>query len=506
MPSTLDATLRNINRKTEEDAANQLATNLGLSYAMLDEFPFNVEVLLLVPLEDATKLLYATYIRSGDKVRVAVVYPTDEAVKAACAALGERLGLSVEQTVVSRTSFRHLLESYTKLLTEKAEAEAAASQAAKEAAEKDYVTHIHSLADLNSQISGANTTEEMDAILAAAYNQGASDIHIEPGERELVVRFRVDGVLKEAIRVPIAQHKGIISRIKMLSSLKLDEHGSNQDGRFSLQDKGMPVDVRVSLVPTGYGEGVVMRLLRRDVEAMTLEQLGFSQHNLELIEVALRRPYGLIVVTGPTGSGKSTTLYALLQKLNNREKKILTLEDPIEYRLEGVQQSQVNPDAGFTFAEGLKGALRQDPDIIMVGEIRDPETATIALNASLTGHLVLTTMHTNDAMTAHTRFLELGVSPFLLSGSINLIVAQRLVRVVQPGSTPENPIYKGRVVIAEAIAPTPELERAVQQSADMATLQEIARRNGMIPMVEDGLDKVKRGITTEAEVYRVTAV
>jgi type IV pilus assembly protein PilB len=295
-----------------------------------------------------------------------------------------------------------------------------------------------------------------------------------------------------------------MSRIKMLSQLKLDEHAANQDGRFSMQEKGMPVDVRVSIVPTGYGEGVVMRLLRRDAEAKTLEQLGFTQHNLELVEKALRRPYGLIVVTGPTGSGKSTTLYALLKRLNNREKKIITLEDPIEYRMEGVQQSQITPETGYTFAEGLKGVLRQDPDIVMVGEIRDPETATIALNASLTGHLVLTTMHTNDAMTAHTRFLELGVAPFLLSGSINLIVAQRLVRILQPGSTPENPQYKGRVVIAEVLEPNAELERAVQKNADMATLQEIAKRSGMVSMLDDGMEKVRAGITSQEEVSRVT--
>lgn len=506
MQTPLDTTLRNINRETEERGAQQLATNAGYSYAILDDYPFSLEVLRLVNLEEASSRGYAPYVRSATKLRVALVNPLDAPALEAIKALGEAHGLEVEHTVVSRTSFHFLLEAYARLLEEEKEKAQAASEQAKEAAAKDYVQHIHSLDDLSAQISGASTTEELDALLAAAYNQGASDIHLEPSEDELVVRFRIDGVLQQAIRLPMAQHKQLVSRIKMLSHLKLDVHGVSQDGRFSLQEKGMPVDVRVSMVPTEFGEGVVMRLLRRDVEAMTLEQLGFSPHNLELIEKAIKRPYGLVVVTGPTGSGKSTTLYAILQRLNTAERKIITLEDPIEYRIEGIQQSQVTPETGFTFAEGLRGALRQDPDIVMVGEIRDPETATIALNASLTGHLVLTTMHTNDAVTAHTRFLELGVEPFLLSGSINVIIAQRLVRKLQPGSTPEKPLYKGRVVIAEVLAPTPELERAVQQQSDASTLQEIARRSGMVPMVEDGLDKVRRGVTNEDEVYRVTAV
>jgi type II secretory ATPase GspE/PulE/Tfp pilus assembly ATPase PilB-like protein len=301
-------------------------------------------------------------------------------------------------------------------------------------------------------------------------------------------------------------HHGLISRIKLLCDLKLDITETIQDGRFSLRDKGIDADVRVSLIPTAFGEGVVMRILRQDIQRASLADLGFTEHNLALVQEAIAKPYGLILVTGPTGSGKSTTLYGMLDILNTPERKIITLEDPVEYRVAGIQQSQINADAGFTFAEGLRGALRQDPDVVMVGEIRDPETATIALNASLTGHLVLSTLHTNNAVTAATRFLEMGIAPFLLNGSIQLIIAQRLVRRIVPGSDPLNPKYEGRLVIAEVLKPNQEFEQAVLARQDQGTLQEIAVRGGMVPMLQDGLEKVTQGITAQSELARVTEI
>lgn len=507
MPSTFDSALKQINRQTEEQGTQQLAAHTGLAYANLDDYPFNLDVLSLLPFEQAQQNSVLPYLRSKERLKVAIVKPDNDLARTLIDGIAKKLELEVEYVVVSHSSFHHALTEYARLVQEMQEAQVAAQKQAVLAEEKNYVQHIHTTDELKAQLSqGLSTSELFDALMATAYNLGASDVHLEPGQEDLGVRFRIDGVLQPAIHLPMAAHKQLISRIKMLGSLKLDEHNANQDGRFSMGDKGMKADVRVSMVPTGYGEGVVMRILRQDSKALSLEELGFSAHNLEIIEKAIHRPYGMVVVTGPTGSGKSTTLYAILQRLNTSERKIITLEDPIEYRIDGVQQSQVTPETGFTFAEGLKGALRQDPDIIMVGEIRDPETATIALNASLTGHLVLTTMHTNDAVSASARFLELGVEPFLLSGSINAIVAQRLVRVIQPGSTPEAPLYKGRVVIAECLSPTQEFEQAVQQHADFTTLLTIAQRGGMVPMVEDGLDKVRRGITSQSEVERVTAV
>ncbi len=506
MSNSFDSTIQRINRQTEEQAAEALASQQGLNYEKLDDYPFSLDVLSLVDLAEATQKQYAPYLLTKDQVKIAIVHPENALVRDEIVLFGRKHNLAVEEAVVSGTSFKLLLASWARLIEEKKQGEISQVESEKQKAEHDYVAKIKTLEDLQKEVATVSTTELIDVIVAAAMNQGASDIHLEPEAETMTVRFRVDGVLQRVLQLPMTQHHHLISRIKILAHIKIDVHGLSQDGRFSMKDKGINVDVRVSIVPTGYGEGVVMRLLHQDVESATLEALGFSPYNLALIEKAIRRPYGLILVTGPTGSGKSTTLYAILQKLNTTEKKIITLEDPIEYRIPGVQQSQIDADHGFTFAEGLKGALRQDPDIVMVGEIRDPETATIALNASLTGHLVLSTLHTNDAITAHTRFLELGVEPFLLAGSINMIIAQRLVRTPVPGSDPANPTYKGRTVIAEVLCPTQEFERAVTNHADQSTLQELAIKGGMIPMLKDGMDKVKEGKTSESEIYRVTVV
>jgi type IV pilus assembly protein PilB len=505
MSSTLDATLRRINRQTEEQAAEKLAVTLGYSYAKLDDYPFSLEALGMLSLQEVKDKLFAPYIRSGNKVRFAVVHPENQLVTDEITLLGREWKLETEITVVSASSFDYLTLSYAQLLQEEARQRQEELAAAKHKEDHDYFKKIKSLEDLRDEISRVSVTDIIEALIAAAYNQGASDIHLEPGESSLLVRFRIDGVLQKIMELPLKNHHQIISRIKMMASVKLDQTSQSQDGRFSMSDKGIDADFRVSIVPTGYGPGVVMRILRQSTEALNLEKLGFSTHNYNLIQKSIKRPYGLILVTGPTGSGKSTTLYSILSALNTSEKKILTLEDPIEYRLAGVQQSQVDPEKGYGFAEGLKGALRQDPDIVMVGEIRDPETATIALNASLTGHLVLSTLHTNDAVTAHTRFLELGVAPFLLSGSIQVIIAQRLVRKIIPGSDPANPEYKGRVIISEVLCPNQQFEQAVLQKLDQESLRGLAVAGGMVPMLQDGLEKVRLGLTTEQEVYRVTA-
>ncbi|MEI6478475.1 MAG: GspE/PulE family protein [bacterium] len=505
MPASLDVSLRQFQREKEEHQAAAMAANMGMTTTQLDDFPFNLDVLELVPIETVTKRRYAAYVRSSTKVHMAVERPDDEEIHKELIALANDWHKDLELTVVSATSMNVLIDAYQKLRNERVEEEAQFSRNRTEEQKKDYFHNIRTLDDLREQAGKASTTELLDVILAAAFNAQASDIHLEPSEKVLEIRFRIDGVLQKVLELPMAQHHGLVSRIKVQSKMKLDDKSNTQDGRFGLQDKGINADLRVATIPTGYGEGIVMRILRQDMQTLTIQELGFSEYNQGLINRIIKKPYGLIIVTGPTGSGKSTTLYALLKVLNSPEKKIITLEDPIEYRLPGLQQSQIDSEHGFTFAEGLRGAMRQDPDIVMIGEIRDPETATIALNASLTGHLVLSTLHTNNAVTAHTRFLEMGIEPFLLAGSIQMVVAQRLVRKLVPGTTAEKPEYSGRIVIGEVLCPNTEFEQAVMQHRDQGGLEQIAERGGMVSMLNDGLDKVKRGMTTESEIYRVTS-
>jgi type II secretory ATPase GspE/PulE/Tfp pilus assembly ATPase PilB-like protein len=372
----------------------------------------------------------------------------------------------------------------------------------------------------------------------------ASDIHIQPEEKELVIRFRVDGVMHNIFFWPRALQNEIISRIKVLANLRTDEHFAAQDGRFRfvLQEENLNFDVRVSIIPTYYGENAVLRLLTKtEAEEFTLENLGFSERDLREVKRAIKKPYGMILSTGPTGSGKTTTLYTILQTLNTENVSIVTLEDPIEYSLPGITQIQVNPQTGITFDNGLRSILRQDPDIIMVGEIRDKETASIAVNAALTGHLLLSTLHTNDAPTAIPRLLDMGIEPFLVASTLNLVIGQRLVRKICSYCRKERKMeaqylksleeqfpeiekfnlekakfyygegcqncdgtgYIGRIGIFEVLPMSSAVREAVSRKFTSAQIKEIARKEGMTTMLEDGFKKVISGITTIEEVLRV---
>ena len=372
--------------------------------------------------------------------------------------------------------------------------------------------------DLLESADDAPVIRMINALLTQALREGASDIHIEPFEQISVVRFRIDGRLRDIVRPKKAIHASLISRIKIMSELDIAEKRLPQDGRITLRVGGKPVDVRVSTLPTGHGERAVLRLLDKEGGRMDLRQLGMSAATLKQFDSLIAQPHGIILVTGPTGSGKTTTLYAALSRLNATATNILTVEDPIEYELDGVGQTQVNPRIDMTFAKALRAILRQDPDVIMIGEIRDLETAQIAVQASLTGHLVLATLHTNDAPAAVTRLLDMGIEPFLLSSSLLGVVAQRLLRKLctyckkydgkhsldvgcdKCGHTG----YHGRLGIYELLLTTEQIRQQIHNQASEAEIRHIARQDGMLSMREDGERWLADGSTTEAELMRVT--
>lgn len=396
----------------------------------------------------------------------------------------------------------------------------------------------------------------VDTLLEYAIFESASDIHIEPEEKDIIARYRVDGILRTVMTLPKNVQPGIIARIKILANLKVDEHRLPQDGRFKISAKEYKVSFRVSIIPTFDGEKIVMRLLSEKAQVLTLEQLGLQPSALDTVKRNITKPHGMILVTGPTGSGKTTTLYTVMNILNTPEVNIMTIEDPIEYRMPRVNQSQVNPKIGYTFAAGLRAFLRQDPNIIMVGEIRDQETAEIAIHAAMTGHLVLSTLHTNDAVTTLPRLSDMGVPAFLVASTTNIIIAQRLVRKICPNCIQSykldketvaelrqqldlenimltleekkiiinakqgieallfyrgkgckqcsNSGYKGRLGIYEVLEVTKEMSELILKKASPSELKKQAEKQNMLTIVEDGFIKAKNGITTIEEIMRVT--
>ncbi len=360
----------------------------------------------------------------------------------------------------------------------------------------------------------------INALLTQAARDGASDIHIEPFESYSLVRFRVDGTLRDVVRPKRALHAALVSRIKIMAALDIAEKRLPQDGRITLRVGGRPVDVRVSTLPTGHGERAVLRLLEKDLSKLELTNLGMSQGALDRFDTLIHQPHGIILVTGPTGSGKSTTLYAAIRRLDKSTTNIMTVEDPIEYDIEGIGQTQVNPKIEMTFAKALRAILRQDPDVVMIGEIRDLETAQIAVQASLTGHLVLATLHTNDAASAVARLIDMGIEPFLLSSSLLGVMGQRLVRKLCPKcrvqDSPTSPWravgcdncgntgYVGRTGIYELLTVDDEMRMLIHQGANDTDIRRTAERGGMVNMRADAQRWVVTGVTSQEEALRVT--
>lgn len=535
----------------ETDLMKLRAYVLGIPFVNLEEWNIPDDVLRLIPEPIATKNNVAAFRKQGDRLEVAMLDPRDLQT---IDFLRKKLRLKILPRFTTQDGIKRALRQYTKSLKAefgeliKGEAEAGLKVQAPEAGAPPDAEELKRAAE------ELPVVRIVDTLIKHAVLQRASDIHIEPLEKVIAVRYRIDGVLHDAMTLPRAIHDGIVARIKVLANLKLDEHRLPQDGRFKIETEDYRFSFRVSVLPVFDGEKVVMRLLPETAKALTLEELGLRGEALESVEQALRKPVGMILVTGPTGSGKTTTLYSMMQILNHPEVNISTVEDPVEYRMPRINQTPVRPDIGLTFANGLRSLMRQDPDIIMVGEIRDKETASLAINAALTGHLVLSTLHTNSAAGAIPRLIDMGVEPFLISSTLNVIIAQRLVRrlceertgyhlsqkeqkslgksvnlekalaflrqekVVAPGALwsdiplfrpqssekcPEG--YQGRIGIYEVLKVTETIRVLTNQRASIDALQERALAEGMYTMLEDGIRKCVEGMTSVEEILRVTA-
>ena len=500
------------------------------------------EVLKEIPEETANFYKIIPISKKEKTLEVGMVYPEDLDAMEALKFLARKKNLEIRIFLITISDFKKALEQYRAKREEIEEALKELEKELKVEKEKPTIT------ELERVVEEAPITKAVASILRYGIEGESSDIHIEPFKDKLRVRYRFLGKLYSSLFLPIKVHPAIVSRIKILSDLRIDETRIPQDGRFSIMLAGRKIDFRVSTFPTAMGEKVAIRILDPKVGLKKMEELGLSGRNFEVLKKAIKKPFGMILVTGPTGCGKSTTLYAILQKLNQEGVNIVTLEDPIEYLIEGINQSQIRPEIGYTFATGLREVLRQDPDIIMVGEIRDKETAELAVHAALTGHLVLSTLHTNNALGVIPRLIDLGISPFLIPYSLSLAVAQRLVRMlcdkckkeVKPTKEirdlileeveklpekekekikiPQNfKIYEavgcdechgigfsGRIGIFEVLEMTKNLEEIILKEPSEAKIMEEARRQGMITMRQDGILKVLNGITTIEEVLRET--
>lgn len=525
---------------------------VDLSQAMIDQ-----AVLDLLPRDIAEHFMAVPLGEVQNRLAVAML---DANNVQAVDYLANKIGHPIKVYMASEEGIRHVLEQYRTNLAEGVSAAIESSQqgddpvktkGGKKDAEKDIKTLVQ-----DSPISRALST-----ILEYAVRARASDIHIEPLEDALKIRCRIDGVLREIMQLPKSIEPALISRIKILSNLKIDEHRVPQDGQFAIHMAGKDVDLRIAISPVVWGEQVVVRLLDKTGTNFKLEDMGYAGRALRMIRSGIQKPNGLVLTSGPTGSGKSTSLYALIQEIKSDKINIVTLEDPVEYKMSGVNQIQVNPDVGLTFSTGLRSILRQDPNVIMVGEIRDKETADLAVQAALTGHLVFSTLHTNSAAGILPRLLDMGIEPFLIASTVNVIIGQRLVRriaddretyksnefetqsihkavghllptdkasihkistdlgykdlplanqkaytLVKGKDTPQTPGgYKGRVGLYEVMEVTPEVQNLIVKRATSAEIQKQAISQGMVTMLEDGYLKALTGLTTLEEVNRVAA-
>jgi type IV pilus assembly protein PilB len=537
--------LKKINREFKEKETARKAKELGMAYINIGVTPINPDLLKIIPPEIAKKALLLPFLKVGKKIRVAVADPENPETKKVIEQL-KTAGFAININLATDDG---LLEAMGLYETEQYKVKKELETKVEEDKIKAYEKEIADLKILHEKIKTATSEEAVQMINIGALKTGASDIHYEPEENSTVVRFRIDGLLHKIFEIDRPVYANIINQIKYQCKMKLNITNEPQDGRYNFLINERKIDVRVSALPTQFGETFVCRLLDSERQVAALDELGFSGLTLAHMKSMLNLKHGMILVTGPTGSGKTTTLYTLLESFSKPENKVITLEDPIEYYLKGVSQSQINEKRGYDFANGLRSILRQDPDIVMIGEIRDLATAEAAATAALTGHVLLSTLHTNSAIESIARLTNMGLPPFMVAPALDTVVAQRLVRKfcpkcaelqslstskkeelsmklefihkVQPALKLEIPQklpvakgcdvcsntgYKGRLAVIEMLDIDNEMKRLILAKSSSTKMIEAARRKGMLTMYEDGIIKVINGVTSLTEVHRVTAM
>lgn len=534
--------LNKIKREAEERAAKRMAEGFKLPYLNLSRTPIDMEALKMVDENISQRAEIVAFLKEERKMAVGLRRPQDAEALEIINGL-EKKGFKINRFFVSDSSFKRAFDLYKKI-PKKLKGITGEVEISKEKLEefKANVKNTVGLKAIVDKYSMEKTTELAEVLLGAALSLDASDIHVEPEQEHTKIRYRIDGVLQDVTFLEPKAYNLILSRIKVLAELKLNIRDKAQDGRFSITSEGLEIEIRVSLLPSEYGETIVMRILNPK-SLISIEELGMRPDLLALMEEEIDRPNGMVLITGPTGSGKTTTLYAYLKKINSPDEKIVTIEDPIEYHIEGISQTQVEPEKGYDFANGLRAIVRQDPDVILVGEIRDQETAEIACHAALTGHLVFSTLHTNDAVGAIPRLIDMGIQPAIIAPSINIAMAQRLVRrlckecakpvkispdvkekmekilSILPESArkpiPEkiyeangcekcnNTGYKGRIAVYEVFKIDSDVEKLVVSYPSVSDLRDLGRKKGLSTMQEDALLRVLEGTTTIDEAERI---
>jgi type IV pilus assembly protein PilB len=541
--------IKNLRKREEEELAETLAAHNGVPYLDLSMHPINIDALRILKEADAREAEAAVFNATDKMIQVGVLSPKSDKTRLLIEGLRNK-GYQTELFMVSHQSLKKVWDRY-KDLSYSFETKSGALDISNDEI-LEMTKKVSSLGDIKRMIEEVLALKKayrisriLEIIIGGAVSMKASDVHLEPEDDKVRLRFRLDGVLTDILFFDTDTYELLVSRVKLVSELKLNVKEKAQDGRFSIKLKDVEIEVRTSLLPGPYGESIVMRILNPDAIGVELELLGIHPKLLEILMHEIKRPNGMILTTGPTGSGKTTSLYAFLKKIYSSEIKVITIENPIEYHLDGIVQTQTDPDKGYTFAEGLRSALRQDPDVIMVGEIRDSETAEVAVNAALTGHLVLSTLHTNNAAGSFPRLLDLGVNSKVMSSAINIVIAQRLVRTLCSACRKEKPMegkvketverilggvtdpsylegiqreklwesvgcpvcnnlgYKGRIGVYEAILVDDIIEKAVIENPSEHDIREAAREQKLLTLSQDGIIKALSGVTTIGELERV---